>query len=97
MTLNEHVTVNTELSQYAYRFYPDEGYVLWRDDELENLDENGQPYCYWRSIDVPVRACEELAPHIFAKLIDDTMEIFGSGNQTEVMSEGNGIPKKRIY
>lgn len=75
ITCNENV--NCEWSyDYAYgsvyRFYPNEGYALWRDNEEGNLDEEtGEPMCYWHQIltDKP----EEYALHIWAKLIDETM------------------------
>lgn len=82
--------VNCEWSyDYAYgsvyRFYPDEGYALWRDNEEGNLDEEtGEAMCYWHQIltDKP----EEYAPHIWAVLIDETMEEFGKENEAGVMT-----------
>ena len=56
-----------------YRFTPEDGYVLWRDNETDNLDENGAPLCYWRGISATGTQVEDYAKHIWAKLIDDTM------------------------
>ena len=77
MTLNPNVNVDTTINQYADRFYPDLGYALWRDNEEGNLDENGQPMQYYLQINVRKVASEAEAPHIWAREIDDTMEVFG--------------------
>lgn len=84
MNLNEHVNVSTEFSAYAHRFYPDDGYALWRDDVESNLDENGQPFTYYLMMNVPNQFAETVAPHIWAKLIDETMEVYGDGNKPSV-------------
>ena len=86
MILNEHVNADTELNPYADKFYPDDGYTLWDDTETDNLDtETGEPLCYWMQINVPKKFSETQAPHIWAKLIDETMEVFGKiPNQPEV-------------
>ena len=88
MTLNPNVNVDTEYNQYVDRFYPDEGYALWRDNEEGNLDENGQPYQYYLQYQCQKRFSESEAPHIWAKLIDETMEVFSKVNQPAVMSLG---------
>lgn len=87
MTLNEHVNVDTERYSFGDRFYPDDGYALWDDTYTDNLDENGNPYTYSLQIIVPKANSVETAPHIWAKLIDDTMEVFGKiPGQSEVMT-----------
>lgn len=88
MTLNEHVLVDTESSTYVDTFYPEEGYAIWRDNEEGNLDENGEPYQYYLQYNCLKRFSESEAPHIWAKLIDDTMEVYGKVNQPEVMALG---------
>lgn len=72
-----------------YKFYPADGYALWQDNEIGNLDENGQPHCYWYAIHCWDEAAAESAPHIWAKLIDETMEVFGKiPGQPEVATYG---------
>lgn len=89
MILNPNVNVDTELNASADKFYPDDGYALWRDNEEGNLDENGEPICYWLQINVPKSISEERAPHIWAKLIDETMEVYGKiPGQPEVATYG---------
>lgn len=86
MTLNSNVNADTErFSGSAVVFTPDEGYALWRDNEEGNLDENGQPICYWLTMIVPISQAENYAPHIWAKLIDETMEVYGNVNRPAVM------------
>lgn len=92
MTLNEHVIVDTTSSTTQDIFYPEDGYALWEDDEETNLNpETGEPLCYWLQIRYPKTwqgnpYSEQRAPHIWAKLIDETMEVFNTGNQTQVMT-----------
>lgn len=88
MTLNPNVNVDTEYNRYVDKFYPDEGYALWRDNEEGNLDENGQPYQYYLQMQIQKNASEATAPHIWAKLIDETMEVFGNVNQPEAATYG---------
>lgn len=88
MTLNPNVNVDTEYNQYVDRFYPDEGYALWQDNEEGNLDENGQPMSYFLHKQVNKRRSEATAPHIWAKLIDETMEVFGNVGMPEVATYG---------
>lgn len=67
-----------------YSFLPDDGYALWRDNETGNIDpETGEPWCYWTSIDCWDDTAAEYASHIWAKLIDETMEIFGDTDPNE--------------
>lgn len=84
MTLNPNVNVDTTVSQYHDKFTPDEGYALWDDTEEGNLDEYGQPICYWRTIRVPKTISDATAPHIWAKLIDETMEVYGKPEESVV-------------
>lgn len=88
MTLNSNVNVDTESSAFVDTFYPDEGYALWQDDEYDNLDENGQPHQYYLQKNIRKVASEAASPHIWAKLIDDTMEVYSKANQPAVMSLG---------
>lgn len=88
MTLNPNVNVDTTVSQYTDKFYPDEGYALWRDNEEGNLDENGQPMQYYLQYRCQKRFSESEAPHIWAKLIDETMEVFGNVGTPEVATYG---------
>lgn len=89
---NENVFCNVEVvGKYhtMYQFTPTNGYALWRDNEEGNLDENGEPMCYWFSISALDTEVEEFAQHIWAKLIDETMEVFGDvSNQPEVATFG---------
>ena len=80
MILNPHVLVDTESNAYVDKFYPEEGYAIWRDNEEGNLDENGNPFIYYYQYNCQKRFSESEAPHIRAKLIDKTMEVFGGGN-----------------
>ena len=59
---------------------------MWDDTETGNLDEfTDEPLCYSLQIHIPKRISETQAPHIWAKLIDETMEVFGQiPNQPEV-------------
>lgn len=81
---NEHVNYTVNSIYGFVEFKPDDGYAMWMDDEEENLDENGEPMCYWLTIGCPneSRAIER-APHIWAKLIDETMEVFGDTDPNE--------------
>lgn len=76
MTLNPNVNIDTGLNPYADHFYPDEGYALWRDNEDGNLDDGGQPLQYVLQINIPKNQSAAAASHIWAKLIDETMESF---------------------
>lgn len=84
---NENVSCELELHgryQDLYKFTPAVGYTLWRDNETGNLDpETGEPWCYWSSISATDTEVEEFAPHIWAKLIDETMEVFCDTNPNE--------------
>ena len=80
MILNPHVLVDTESNAYVDKFYPEEGYAIWRDNEEGNLDENGNPFIYYYQYNCQKRFSESEAPHIWAKPIDETMEVFGGGN-----------------
>lgn len=87
MTLNEHVWVDTTSSALTDRFYPENGYALYEDDDASNINpETGEILCYWTSISYRKINSEERAPHIFAKLIDETMQVFGNVNQPAVMA-----------
>ena len=50
-----------------------EWYELWRDNEEGNLDENGQPLSYMKTMYVPKAASEDFTSHIQAHKIGDTM------------------------
>lgn len=80
MTLNPNVNVNTTAYENADEFTPDEGYALWDDTEETNMDEDGNPIVYSLVMIVPKRHSETLAPHIWAKLIDETMDVCGGGS-----------------
>lgn len=82
--LNPHVLVDTESSIYVDKFYPEEGYAMWRDNELGNLDENGNPMIYYYQYNCQKRFSESEAPHIWARLIDDTKEVFGAPNKNNI-------------
>lgn len=97
MTLNPHVNVNTEYSPYVDRFTPDEGYALWRDNETGNLDENGNPQCYWLTMNIQKRVSEAYAPHIWARLIDDTMEVYGTPSKPPVSAASITEQKAQAY
>lgn len=84
MILNPNVNVDTESSAYVDKFYPDDGYALWQDDEEGNLDENGQPLQYYLQKNIRKIASEAAAPHIWAKLIDETMEVYGKPEESVV-------------
>lgn len=77
MILNPNINVDIISSIHSDIFVPEQGYALWRDDEEGNLDENNQPQCYWLMMRVPKKISEARAPHIWAKQIDDTMDIDG--------------------
>lgn len=70
MTLNPNVNVDTSNASFD-KFTPADGYELWRDNEEGNLDENGQPLSYMKSIYAPKAVSESFAPHIWAKLIGE--------------------------
>lgn len=90
MTLNPNVNVDTEYNQYVDKFTPDDGYALWRDNETGNLDENGNPIIYRLQMMVQKKNSETYAPHIWARLIDDTMEVYGNpAPPVEVASESD--------
>lgn len=79
---NEHVRLEVQWEGMGitggtrYTFLPDEGYALWRDNEKRNIDpETGEPYIYRYGIDCWDETAREFAPHVWAKLIDDTMEV----------------------
>lgn len=84
MILNPHVLVDTESNIYVDKFYPEEGYAIWRDDELGNLDENGNPIIYYYQYNCQKSRSAAKAPRIWARLIDDTMEVFGAPNKENV-------------
>ena len=88
MTLNPNVNVDTEYNQYVDKFYPDAGYALWRDNEEGNLDDNGQPMQYYLQYQCQKRFSEAEAPHVWSKLIDETMEVFGNTGTPEVATYG---------
>lgn len=70
MTLNDHVNVDTTQYERADVFIPDDGYALWDDTEVPNMDENGNPMVYVLTMIVPKSRSEALAPHIWARLIE---------------------------
>lgn len=84
MTLNPYVTVDTTSSETVDTFYPEDGYVLWMDDEEGNLDpETGEPIYYWTRYAFfktwhGEPYSEKRAPHIWAKLIEPGMEVCGT-------------------
>lgn len=75
MTLNPNVLVDTVSNSRADRFYPAEGYALWRDDEPGNLDENGEPMIYYLNYYCQKRFSSAQVSHIHAKRITETMEV----------------------
>lgn len=80
---SDHVNLEV-ISEHYYKFAPDEGYALWDDTEEGNLDENGEPMCYWLTIICPnENSAIKSSPHIWAKLIDETMEVFGDTDPNE--------------
>lgn len=86
-------TIPSGVTYDRYKFLPADGYALWRDNEEGNIDpETGEPWCYWWEIE-SINA-EEDAPHIWAKLIDDTMETFGDGGEKEAREVAT--PKLRM-
>ena len=82
MILNPNVNVNITMYENADEFTPDVGYALWDDTEITNMDENGNPFIYSLVMIVPKNRSENIAPHIWARLIDDTMDVYGKGNGT---------------
>lgn len=84
LILNPNVNVNTTQSLYADIFTPAEGYALWDDTETGNLDENGNPLVYWYQFRIPKSLSEEKSVHIWAKLIEDGMGVYGDENKQEV-------------
>lgn len=88
---NEHINVSTNQTYGYVEFTPDEGYAMWDDTEIGNIDEEtGEPICYWLTIICPnEQSAIESAPHIWAKLIDETMEVYGKvPGQPEVATYG---------
>ena len=85
MTLNPHVLVDTESSTYVDKFYPEDGYAIWRDNETGNLDEEGTPLIYYYQYNCQKRFSEAQAPHVWARLIDETMEVYGAPNKDTVV------------
>ena len=78
-----------------FEFTPDENYAIWLDDETGNLDENGNPIAYSWAKQYPFTSQEQLdeyATHVWARLIDDTMEIYGGNDEpdVEIMSDEAG-------
>lgn len=88
MMLNPNVNVNTTEYENADVFTPDDGYALWDDTEEGNLDENGSPLCYWLTMIIPKRFFESFAPHLWARLIEPGMEVYGDvAPPAETMAE----------
>lgn len=83
MTLNEHVNVDTTLSESYDKFTPDEGYALWRDDMQSNIDEDGNPKHYYKQMLIGKTRSESVAPHIWARLIEEGMQVYGVTKPTE--------------
>lgn len=82
MTLNPNVNVDQERSKYADIFTPDDGYVLYRDNEDGNIDpDTGLPIMYMKMIRVPKKISEDCASHIWAVLESDIKD------DTETLSE----------
>lgn len=75
MTLNEHVNCSVEYG-FSYVFRPDEGYALWDDTQTGNLDENGEPIHYYMSMRMNKTNAESTAPHIWARLIEEGMQVY---------------------
>ena len=71
MILNPYVKVDSEANPYVDKFYPEEGYVLWRDNEEDNLDENGMPIIYHEQYNCLKRFSEEEALHVWAKSVEE--------------------------
>lgn len=76
MILNDHIIVDTKSNPYVDKFYPEDGYVMWRDNEMGNLDGDGNPIIYYYQYNCQKRFSESESPHIWAKLIDDNDNVF---------------------
>lgn len=72
--MNEHVNCNAVL--FAYEFTPDDGYALYDDTQTENFDENGEPIHYFMRMIMSKSNAEEKSPHIWARLIEEGMEVY---------------------
>lgn len=83
MTINEHVNCDTESKSYCDTFYPDEGYALWEDTQTGNIDEIGNPIHYFLEMSNGKILTESRAPHIWARLIDEGMQVYGVTQTTE--------------
>ena len=70
--MNPNVNVDTSHPSFD-KYTPADGYELWRDNEEGNLDENGQPLSYMKTMYVPKAASEDFTSHIQAHKIGDTM------------------------
>ena len=75
MKLNPNVLVDTTANPRVDRFYPAEGYVLWRDDEVGNLQPNGAPWVCYRNYYCQKRFSEAQAPHVRAMPIAEAAEV----------------------
>ena len=84
MNLSPHVIIDTTQSALTDHFYPEEGYALYEDDETTNMDpETGEILCYWKHLACFKTETESRIPHIFAKLIEEGMDVYGLNNSNQ--------------
>ena len=90
MILNPNVSVDTTRTSFD-RFAAEPGFTLWRDNEEGNLDENGNPLSFSPTINSPKAMTEELAPHIWAKTIEEATSPDAEMEETEEKAKAYDI------